>query len=71
MDKLIAGLFLALAAFLAIAFFAALFAVVTQWAWAGTLVELFRFPELSLLQAWKLNILGGMLCRGFSGPSTK
>jgi hypothetical protein len=70
MDKLIAMLLVALLGFLAIAFFAALFSFITQWAWSGTLVPLFHFPELSLFQAWQLNILGGMLCKG-SAVSSK
>jgi hypothetical protein len=66
MDKLFAFFVGALLVFIGVVLVAGLFAIVTQWAWSGTLVELFHFPELSLFQAWKLNILGGLLCKGSS-----
>lgn len=40
------------------------FAFITQWAWDGSVAEIFHLPEITYWQAFWLNILGGMLCKG-------
>lgn len=66
MDKLLALLFGALLIFVVVMFFAFLFAVITQWAWAGSVAQIFHLPELDFWQAFWLNVLGGMVCKGSS-----
>ena len=71
MDKLLAFIVIAFLSFLLILFFALLFAVITQWAWAGSVAQIFHLPELTFNQAFWLNVLGGMVCKGSSGSSNK
>ena len=67
MDKLIAGLFMFLVVFVVTLAFSLILAVVTQWAWSGSIAQIFHLPELTFFQAFWLNVLGGMVCKGSSG----
>jgi hypothetical protein len=68
MEKLLTLMFSAFLVFLLVVFFAFLFAVITQWAWAGSIAQVFHCSELTFSQAFWLNVLGGMLCKS-SGSS--
>jgi len=56
-------------AFFTIMFVSALFAVITQWAWSGSVGQIFHLPDLTFWQAFWLNMLGGMVCKGSSSSS--
>lgn len=71
MEKLVAAVFIALIAFCLIMFFSLLFAFITQWAWAGSVAQIFHLQPLEFWQAFWLNVLGGMVCKGSSGSSSK
>ena len=55
--------------FLMILVFAFVFAIITMWAWNNSVAEIFHISEIGFMQAWWLNILGGMLFK--STVSTK
>lgn len=69
MEKLIAGLLVGFIVFCMVLVFSLLFAVITQWAWAGSVAQIFHLPELNFWQAFWLNVLGGMVAKGSSGSS--
>lgn len=71
MDKLLAGLVVGIVMFMFILALSFLFAIVTQWAWAGSVAQVFHWPELDFWQAFWLNVLGGMVCKGSSASSSK
>lgn len=48
-----------------------LFAIVTKWAWAGSVAQIFHLPELTFMQAFWLNMLGGMVFKSASTSSSK
>ena len=66
MDKLLAVMFGAVAIFAMLVFFAFLFAIITQWAWAYSIAQIFHLPELTFSQAFWLNVFGGMVFKGSS-----
>jgi len=43
--------------------FAAVFALVTQWAWSVVIVPIFGLKELTLIQAFALNLLSSLLIK--------
>ena len=47
--------------FIIIVVLALLFAVITQWAWAGSVAQIFHLQPLTFMQAFWLNVLSGML----------
>ena len=70
MDKLFVFLAAALMLFSVVILFAFLGGIITQWAWAGSVAEIFHLPGLTFWQAFCLNLLGGMVCKGsYSGGS--
>lgn len=71
MDKLIAGLFVAGLMVLMVLVFSFFFALITQIAWAYSVAEIFHLPELTFMQAFALNVLGGMVCKGSNTASAK
>ena len=70
MEKLILAVTLFVAAFFIIILGSLLFAVITQWAWAGSIGQVFHLPDLTFWQAFWLNTLGGMVCKGSSSGSS-
>lgn len=66
MEKLIVALFGALFLFVLTVFFAFLFAVITQYAWANSVAQIFHLSELTFWQAFWLNVFGGMVFKGSS-----
>ena len=66
MDKLIALIFMSLFAFGVVVVFSLFGAIVTQWAWEGSVAQIFHLPGLSIWQAFWLNLLGGMVCKSSS-----
>lgn len=51
--------------------FSFLGAIITQYAWDHSVVELFKFPEISFWQAFCLNLLGSMVCKSSARSSSK
>lgn len=45
---------------------AAVFSFVTMWAWNVVVPAVFGLPEISLLQAFALNLLAGLLVKSAS-----
>jgi hypothetical protein len=70
MDKLVGAIFAAIFMFMMVMFFAFLFAIITQWAWEGSIAQIFHLPNLTFWQAFWLNTLGGMLCKSSSVSSS-
>jgi hypothetical protein len=48
-----------------------LFAFITRWAWSGSIVPIFHVQEITYWQAYWLNVLGGMVCKGTSSYNFK
>ena len=71
MDKFITALGFAVFMFVMVVLFAFLFAIITKWAWAYSIAEIFHLPELTFWQAYWLNVLGGMVCKSSSIHSNK
>lgn len=71
MDKLIAGLLVGLMVFCLVLLLSFVFAIVTQWAWAGSVGQIFHLADLTFMQAFWLNVLGGMIAKGSSSGSSK
>ena len=69
MDKLIVGLFGFALILVFVFLFALLGAIITQWAWANSVAEVFHLADLTFWQAFWLNVLGGMLCKSSSVSS--
>lgn len=53
----------ALAGIVVVVVLAAALALVTQWAYVGVMVGAFGFPTITLLQAFQLNLLAGLLVK--------
>lgn len=53
----------AVAAIGTVVLIAAALALVTQWAWIGVVVPTFGLPAVTLLQAFQLNLLAGLLVK--------
>jgi hypothetical protein len=71
-EKLVAASGVVILLFGLMLVFAFLFAFVTQLAWAGSVAQIFHLPELNFWQAFCLNLLGGMVCKGSaSGHNSK
>lgn len=58
-ELIIAGI----TAIIVVVLLSAALALVTQWAYMGVMVGAFGFPAISLLQAFQLNLLAGMLVK--------
>ncbi len=71
MKELMAVLGFAAFGFLLILFISFLGAVVTKIAWAYSVAEIFHLSELTFLQAFALNVLGGMVCKGSNASASK
>ena len=71
MDKFIAVVLTALGMFVIVLVLAFVFAIITQWAWAGSIAQIFHLPELTFFQAFWLNMLGGMVCKSSSVSTQK
>ena len=69
MEKLIVALFGALFLFVLTVFFAFLFAIIAQYAWANSIAQIFHLSELTFWQAFWLNVLSGMLFKSTSAVS--
>jgi hypothetical protein len=68
MDKFIATFMLAFVLLFVLALIGAVF---TQWGWNGSIAQIFHLSDLTFMQAFWLNVLGGMVCKGSSGGSSK
>jgi hypothetical protein len=66
MDKLIGFLGVAILGLAFIFLLAFILAWITQWAWSGSVAQIFHLTELTYWQAYCLNVLGGMLCKNSS-----
>lgn len=60
MKELVIG---GLVAIVVVVVLAAALALVTQWAYMGVMVAAFGFPAITLLQAFQLNLLAGLLVK--------
>jgi hypothetical protein len=69
MEKFAAFIGGALIIFLMVVLMALLFAIITQWAWAGSVGQIFHLPDLTFFQAFWLNVFGGMVFKGSSASS--
>lgn len=47
--------------FIAVFLIAVLFCFVTQWAWNNFMPHVFNLPEITIYQAFSLNVLQGLL----------
>lgn len=63
MAKFIGYLIGALAVALVVILVAGLLAFVTQWAFNGVMVATFSLPAITLVQAFQLNLLAGLLVK--------
>lgn len=59
-----------LAAIVVVVILSAALALVTQWAYMGVMVAAFGFPSITLLQAFQLNLLAGLLVKSSVTTST-
>jgi hypothetical protein len=59
-----------LTAIVVVVLMAAVLALVTQWAYVGVLVTAFGFPTITLLQAFQLNLLAGLLVKSTLSTSS-
>jgi hypothetical protein len=66
--KIVGYFFLGLATVVVVAI---LIAFPTMWLWNWLMPEIFGLPEIEVLQALGLNILGGFLFKGSSSTSSK
>jgi hypothetical protein len=71
MTKLMAALFAMVFVFTLVLMFAFIFAIITQWAWANSIAQIFHLQELDFWQAFWLNVLGGMVCKGSNSAASK
>jgi hypothetical protein len=51
--------------------FAFILSFVVQWAWDGVMVSAFALPSLTLLQAFQLNLLAGLLVKSSQTNNNK
>lgn len=71
MEVIVALFLLAFSMFGMVVFIAALYSLPVMLLWNWLLPELFHFPELSLLQAWGMMVLCGILFKSPSGKTEK
>lgn len=71
MEKILLMVAAAVFGFAIALLFAFIFAIITQWAWAGSVAQVFHLPELTFNQAFWLNVLGGMVFKSSSSVSSK
>jgi len=71
MDKILAMLVIVLGGFALVLIAAAIFSVVTMFAWDHSIAQITTLPQLNLTQAFFMNVLGGMLFKSSVSASKK
>ncbi len=71
MEKVISVIFIGAFAVVAVFLLSLVFAIPTMLLWNWLCPLLFKLPEVTLLQAWGLNFLGGMLFKGSCSSGSK
>jgi len=70
MDVLISVLGKVLGAVAIVLIFATIFALFTMLLWDWLMPTIFGLPEVTLLQAWGINVLSGILFKSSSGSGS-
>jgi hypothetical protein len=70
MDKLITVILVAAFAFCLVVALSLVFAIFTMWAYNGSVAEMFHVQQIGFVQAFWLNVLGGLLCKSSSGSKS-